>query len=852
MPGKRRRKSSSPSSQPDLAPIDTAPGDEEVGLEVNRLSHELQVHQEELEIQNRQLIESQHLLEQSRDRYASLYDFAPVAYITLCDHGVIRDINLTGATLLGHARDRLIDRPMVLFVSPPYRRHFLDHLARCRKGPREVVSELVLERSDGATLSVELRSSHGPSDQGPRGPVYLSVLIDLSDRQRLEQERERLRDVTRSEQLLRTILQTLPVAVRVVGAQGEALLFNDACRAVWGVAPAEPLPHIDNQKGWEPATGSRLRRDEWPVAQAVRGGRQTLRRMLHLQAFDGTLRIVMQSAIPLTDDGGAVNGAIEVTEDVTKLVAAQAAARQRQEKLEAAFDAAHLSFWDWDIKSDRLVWSGPSERLFDSDPTKPPKPPADFLRQVHPEDVDSLRAAVAKTREGRDSREHEFRVLAPGGQVIWLLAKGRFSFDSGGHPVRMSGVVTDITARKAAEAELLRAKEAAEEASRLRDDFLATVSHELRTPLGAILLWTQLARNTLVGDEDRNRALDTILISAKAQVELVDDLLDISRSIGGKLRLSLATVPLAPAVLAALDSVRPSAENRQIKLDLEIDNTLPPIQMDVNRIHQVAWNLLTNAIKFTPNGGSVRLSVRLHARPGEPPTARLQVSDTGQGIASDFLPHVFDRFRQAESGLTRVHGGLGLGLSIVRELVQMHGGTVVAESPGVGRGATFTVDLPLPKGAVTSEPASGPPTEMAGSLAGRNILLVEDDEPTRMALETILRARGAIVHAVPSAQAALDAFKVAPPDVLISDIAMPVRSGYTLLRGVRQWEADAGSRGVVRRGKARAVPAVALTAHARPEDRDKAMAAGFQAYLTKPVDPAKLVSTIAGLANGKK
>jgi PAS domain S-box-containing protein len=837
-------------------------------LAAARLSHELEVQQDELEIQNRQLVESQRLLEESRDRYASLYDFAPVAYVTLDTSGLIRDLNMTAANLLGESRARLMERPFVLFIVPEYRRSYLGHLNRCRSTSQPLTTELMLRRRDGSHLPVELRTSDRPLES-QEGMLYLSVLIDLSERIRLEQERQTLRESSRSEQLLRATMETLPVAVRVVGTAGKSLLFNEACRVLWGLSAGAPLPAWDHQTGWDPITHRRLAAEQWPVAQALKGQSPPLRQMIHAQGFDGHMRVVMQSAVPLLDEHGMISGAIEVTEDVSRLMSAQEAAQQRREQLEAAFDAAHLSFWDWNLATNKVIWSGPFEKLFapgeggGDGGGETVGRSVDFLRRVHVEDAKGVQAAIADARRHRSTLEHEFRVVMSDNSIHWLSAKGRFTYHANGLPLRMTGVVTDITARKTAELEVRRAKEAAEEASRLKDDFLATVSHELRTPLSAILLWTHLARTSLRTDGERNEALDTILSSAKSQSQIVEDLLDISRGIAGKLRLELVPTQLFEPVRAALDSVRPSAENRQIRLVAKLETALPPAQLDPDRIRQVAWNLLTNAIKFTPPGGVVTVSLSLHEPLGGPSMVRLTVADTGQGITKEFLPHVFDRFRQAESGFTRQQGGLGLGLAIARELVQMHGGTIRAETGGPGLGATFTVDLPLRTGTVTATlPSAAGAAVAEDALAGKHILLVEDDDDTRAALDRVLGAAGASVKAAPSAAAAVAAFQAGRPDVLVSDIAMPEQDGYALLRRLRKMEAEPKPTAPRRQSRAAAAavtagaspshhhtPALALTAHARPEDRAKAIAAGFEAHLAKPVDPDQLISTVAALCH---
>ncbi|HVF89648.1 MAG TPA: ATP-binding protein [Blastocatellia bacterium] len=406
-----------------------------------------------------------------------------------------------------------------------------------------------------------------------------------------------------------------------------------------------------------------------------------------------------------------------------------------------------------------------------------------------------------------------------------------------GHAATAVLVFHDITHLKQIESEL-------QESSRLKDEFLATVSHELRTPLNAILGWATMLRAGQLEEDVSNRALETIERNAKLQAQIIDDLLDVSRIITGKLRLNVQAVDLAPAIEGAIEAIRPAANAKGIRLQTVLDRGLGPILGDPDRFQQIMWNLLSNAIKFTPRGGRVQVSlVRVNSH------VEVSVSDTGQGINPDFLPYVFDRFRQADSTLTRAFGGLGLGLSIVRHLVELHGGTVSVFSEGEGKGATFKIDLPLwvtqdmdlykPDEKRDPEPRATPglDTITAPSLDDLSILLVDDDADTRELLSRILKMFGARVTVVASASEAVTAIQDIKPDILVSDIGMPEEDGYSLIRKVRA--AEVGVPGWM--------PAVALTAHARAEDRLRALSAGYQAHVTKPVEPAELATVIRSL-----
>jgi PAS domain S-box-containing protein len=425
-------------------------------------------------------------------------------------------------------------------------------------------------------------------------------------------------------------------------------------------------------------------------------------------------------------------------------------------------------------------------------------------------------------------------------------ASGRFTLLN----KKIDELAKEIRQRQRAEeerAQLLvqeqKARAEAENLNRLKDEFLSTVSHELRTPLNAILGWSQILRTNRVDEATMNRALETIERNARSQAQLIDDLLDISRIITGKIRLNVQTVELLSVIEAAIDTVRPAADAKNIRLQSVLDPAAGPVLGDSERLQQIVWNLLSNAIKFTPKRGRVQVCLqRINSH------VEIVVTDTGQGISAEFLPYVFERFRQADSSITRSFGGLGLGLAIVRQLVELHGGTVHAESPGEGQGATFTVKLPLMaigSKAIEPErvhPAAGGsvPFDCSPRLDGLRILIVDDDADIRALLIYTLEVCGAEVMAAASADEAISVLTASstPMDILISDIGMPDEDGYALLRRVRALEPENGGR----------IPAIALTAYARTQDRRAALLAGFQSHVAKPVEPAELIAVIANLA----
>jgi signal transduction histidine kinase len=373
----------------------------------------------------------------------------------------------------------------------------------------------------------------------------------------------------------------------------------------------------------------------------------------------------------------------------------------------------------------------------------------------------------------------------------------------------------------------------AEAASRTKDDFLATLSHELRTPLNAILGWASILART---DQDRARvshAVKVIERNARVQSQMVEELLDVSRIATGRVRLNVSDVLIAPAIDAALESVRPAAEAKSVTLRKEIDSAARTTRADARRLQQIIWNLLSNAVRFTPAGGHVEVT----ARAADPGFVEIVVADSGSGIDPAFLPHVFERFRQGDSSTTRTHGGLGLGLAIVHDLVGMHGGTVHAESAGVGQGTTFTVRLPAPiqKRSDTAIPVWRP---QPARLTGASVLVVDDDPDAREVLRMILEDAGAKVTTTSSARETREVMGQVHPNLLIADIGMPGEDGYSLIVSIRNQDTGIAD-----------VPAIALTAHTRPEDVKHALASGFQLHMAKPVDSSRLVDSIATLVN---
>jgi PAS domain S-box-containing protein len=572
---------------------------------------------------------------------------------------------------------------------------------------------------------------------------------------------------------------------------------------------------------------------------------------------DGSLFWANVVITAMRDAQGELVGFAKVTRDLTQRRAHEEDLRRSEERFRLLVDGvAEYAIFMLDPNGRVSTWNSGAERI----------------KGYTAGDIIGQHFSIFYPAEARDSGwpDHELQVAAETGRFIdtgWRLRKDGTTFwanvtitairDDGGQLLGYAKLTRDLTEAKRVEAmetvnqqreELLdaerNARMTAQRATRLKDEFLATLSHELRTPLSAILGWTQvlLRAESPKGPDEHKRAMEVIDRNARAQVKLIDDLLDLSRVMTGKLRLDLHQVSFASVVEAAVDSARPSADVKGIRLKAILGSSSQDIvSADSARLQQVVWNLLTNAIKFTPKGGQVQVLLqRVNSH------LELSVSDTGIGIPANYLPHVFDRFSQKDSSTTRAFGGLGLGLAICKQLVELHGGAIRAASQGEGKGATFSVQLPLsivqldgqsaPRIHPTAETQPGEMLSLP-RLDGVHVFAVDDEPDARDLLRTVLEDQGAKVTSFASAVDALAALKTTKPTVLVCDIGMPKMDGYQLIRTLRATES--------RRER---TPALALTAFARAEDRKRSLLAGYQAHLAKPFDVGELILVVADLA----
>ena len=702
----------------------------------------------------------------------------------------------------------------------------------------------------------------------PTRSVVSAVQAAVRSRLRQYQLRDQIETVNWAQARFRQLQEELAVAIEAselgtfhCDVPLEKILWNERCKAHFWLPP-------DAEVNFDLFYSILHPDDREPTRRAVEAcvfGGQPYDMTYRTVSPAGEIRWVRATGRTFRDARGEPSRFDGTTQDVTERERREQELRESQERFQAMANA--IPQLAWMAKPDGWIfWY--NQRWHDYCGSTPDQMQGWGWQSVH--DPDELPRIIERWKTalaGGENWEDTFPLRRHDGEFRWHLSRARPLRDAANQVVLWFGTNTDVTEerRRAEERErLLEAERAAraetERTGRMKDEFLATLSHELRTPLNAILGWSTILSGRGGGGgpgggdmlaEDVAEGLAVIERNARAQNQIIEDLLDMSRIISGKVRLDVQRLDLAPVVEAAIETVRPAAAAKGIRLQTMLDPRARPVSGDPNRLQQVFWNLLGNAIKFTPKGGRVQVLL-------ERVNSHLEVSvmDSGQGIAPEFLPHVFERFRQADGATTRAHGGLGLGLAIVKQLVELHGGTVRVRSGRPGEGATFTVALPLtvlhPDAAGAEEDAAGEPRRhpRAGaptpallpasglSLAGVKVLVVDDEPDARALVRRLLEGRQATVRTAGSAAEALAQIAAERPDVLVSDIGMPREDGYSLIRRVRALAVEAGG----------AVPAVALTAYARAEDRMKAVLAGFQMHVAKPVEPAELLTMVASLA----
>jgi PAS domain S-box-containing protein len=644
---------------------------------------------------------------------------------------------------------------------------------------------------------------------------------DITERKRFEDS------LSRSERLYRTIVDNLP--------NGSAMLFDKELRYLvvggLGLAAADMTKEdFEGKTIWEV-----LPQDTCAIIEPLY--RQALAGEASVTEIPFAGRLYITHLLPVRDEQQNVIAGFSITQDITENKQAETALKQSDLDFRTLADTMPQMFWTaqpngWlDYYNQRWYeYTGMTWEQTQGWGWKP---------VLHPDDLQKCLDVWNESISTGKPYQIEYRFLrASDGEYRWHLGRAFPLRNENGEIVKWFGSNTDIDDKKRTEQNLRNAlqqtqaaREEAERANRIKDEFLAVLSHELRTPLNPILGWAKLLKDGRLSAAKATEALNIIERNAKLQVQLIEDLLDVSRILRGKLTLNVSTVEVESIITQALDTIRLAAESKAITLQTIFEANAGQITGDPARLQQIIWNLLSNAVKFTPNGGRVEISLnRVES------SVQIKVSDTGKGITSKFLPKIFDYFSQEDSTITRKFGGLGLGLPIVRNLVELHGGTIEVNSPGVGKGATFTVMLPL---AINNTKTMGDNQleDASLDLSGIRVLVVDDDPDSREFISFALELYGAEVTTASSVSEALQTLEELKPDVLVSDIGMPEMDGYEFLRQIRKCTPEQGG----------LTPAIALTAYAGEFDQRQAVAAGFQMHISKPVEPDALATAIIKL-----
>lgn len=661
----------------------------------------------------------------------------------------------------------------------------------------------------------------------------------------LDEVRDRLAQVSDPLALLAGIFACAPVGLQVYEANGRCLLVNQACRDLFGSEPPPGYSVLEDEIAERQGFLDLIHRAFKGETVAIGPVWYDPRELEHVTVREGRRVAIAATSIPIFDARGAVSHVALVFKDLTIEMEAREQAEQERDLLRAIFQQSGDGIVVCDERGIIRGFNPEAERQHAVE--RQPVAPAEWagaygLRDVAGRPLPLIETPLYRALHGERVDSARWMVRRPGGEDRLLTGTALPLRHADGSPAGAVVTTRDETERLHLEDELRRESannqrlyEEAQDLHRVKDEFLATVSHELRTPLQAILGWARLLLDSEADPARLRQGLATIERNAKVQAQLVDDILDASKLVSGHMHLDWESVEMGALVRGVVEGFRSAAATRGVTLAADVPSDAIVVGGDGGRLRQIAWNVISNSMKFTPPGG--RIDVVLRSEDGH---AVLRVTDTGVGIAPDFLPYVFDRFRQADSSTTRAHGGLGLGLALVSHLVEMHGGTVEAHSAGAGAGAVFTIRLRLQarEEADVSAPVAARDTRVPPRLAGVRVLVVEDEADTLDLLSAALGHSGAKVDPAGSAQEALDALRRQRPDVLVCDIGMPGEDGLGLLARVRALSPEEGG----------LIPAVALTAYARTDDRRRALAAGYQIHLAKPVDPDELISTVARMA----
>ena len=756
-------------------------------------------------------------------RLAAIVEYSGDAIVTKDLNGIIQTWNRSAEELFGYRPEDIVDKHVSILIPPDRLDEEEQIIQRLHRGEPSERLETVRIAKDGRHIHVALSVS--PIKDADGKVVGASKVIhDISA---LVSTREA---VLREREFLATTLASIGDAVMLTDPEGRVTYLNPVAQELTGWSEADavgqPLPEV-----FKIVNEESRKSVENPVDKVLQLGAVVgLANHTLLLRRDGTEISIDDSAAPIRREGQPLFGVVLVFRDATE----QRRAQETSARLAAIVEFAADAMLTKDLNGIIRTWNAGAERIFGYKSEEVIGKPITFL--FPPDRLDEEDQILERLRRGQPSERLETVRVAKDGRHVPVWVSVSPIRDNDGRIVGASKIAHDIS-------DIVAARAAAEHAARMKDEFLATLSHELRTPLNAILGYATLIRMGSLKEQELAEGVQVIERNARVQAQLIDDLLDMNRIVSGKTRLDIRLVQVRDVIEAALSTVRPSAHAKSIMLQQSCSSITEPIAADPARLQQIIWNLLSNAVKFTPEGGTVEICA---AR--TPTAVEITVRDTGQGIEPEFLPFVFDRFRQADATTTRRYGGLGLGLAIVRQLVELHGGTVRAESAGRGQGATFVVSLPMAGRFSDEAPASDEQkreTQAKASLQQVNLsevrVLAVDDEPDAAALiKRVLEENHAVVDKASSAEEAMEFLAREKFDVLISDIGMPVQDGYEFISRVRSLEGNPNQR----------VPAIAVTAFARAEDKERAILAGFQQHVSKPLDIGALVAVVAEVSKG--
>jgi PAS domain S-box-containing protein len=761
------------------------------------------------------------------DELADFIENAAIGLHCVGPDGTIVWANQAELDLLGYSREEYVGRNIAEFHADP---PVIDDILQRLKRNEELHSyEARLRCKDGSIRWVLLSSNVLWRDG--RFVHTRCFTRDITRRKRLEAE---FRD---QQQYWRMTLASIGDAVIATDSAGRVTFMNPVAESLCGAPRDEAVGRLLGEVFR--IVNERTRRPVSSPVELVLATGQTVDLANHtvLVTPDGRETPIDDSAAPIITESGHLAGVVLVFRDVTE----KRRAAELNERLAAIVESSDDIIAAKDLDGVITSWNRGAERILGYTAEEVIGKHISLI--MPPEQAEDMPRILERIRHGEKVDHYQTKRRRKDGTIIDVSLTVSPIRNEEGEIIGASKVGRDITAERRAREErerLLEAAQAAradaEAANRIKDEFLATLSHELRTPLNAILGWARILSSGELAPDDLKEGLAAIDRNARAQAQIIEDLLDISRIISGNLRLDVQRMNVAEVIEAAIASVAPAAEAKGVRLKKVLDPLAGPVSGDPARLQQIVWNLLSNAVKFTPRGGRVQVLLeRVNSH------VEISVIDSGIGIRPEFLPHIFERFRQADSSTTRRHGGLGLGLAIVKQLAELHGGTVRVKSPGEGQGSTFVVSLPItvvhetPPEKARTQQQSGAFDCSHAPLAGIRVLVVDDEPDARQLVRRVLGDCGAEVALAESAAEALRLVEAFRPDILVSDVGMPDQDGYDLIRQVRS------------RLTAKTLPAVALTAFARSEDRRRALLAGFQTHVAKPVEPEELVAVVASL-----